>query len=109
MSATTDSETSVKFDMENKPGISNLINIYVSLSEMSISEVEEKFKDSNYGNFKKEVANLVVDKISKIQDKYNEIINSEELDKILDCGREKTRKIAKIKYLEVKEKVGLGR
>ena len=109
MSATTDSETSVKFDMENKPGISNLVNIYSVISRLSIEEIEDKFKDSNYGNFKKEVADVVVNHISKIQDKYNELINSNEIDKILDDGRDKTREIAKNKYLEVKEKVGLGR
>ena len=47
--------------------------------------------------------------ISEIQDKYNELINSNEIDKILDDGRDKTREIAKSKYMKVKEKVGLGR
>ena len=109
MSATTDSDMSIKFDMENKPGISNLINIYASLSGLSVSEIEEKFEGYNYGGFKKEVADLVVNHIKGIQDKYYEIINSDILDKILDEGRDKTLEIAKKKYLEVKEKVGLGR
>ena len=109
MSATTDSETIIKFDQENKPGISNLINIYSSLTGMNISDIEDKFKDSNYGAFKKEVANIVCDEIKKIQDRYDEIINSKELDMILDKGIEKTRKIAKKKYEIMKERMGLGR
>lgn len=109
MSATTDSEMSIKFDMENKPGISNLINIYASLSGLSVSEIEEKFEGYNYGTFKKEVADLVVNHVKGIQDKYYEIINNDILDKILDEGRDKTLEIARKKYLEVKEKVGLGR
>lgn len=109
MSATTDSETIIKFDQENKPGISNLINIYSSLTGMNISDIEDKFKDSNYGTFKKEVANIVCDEIKKIQDRYDEIINSKELDMILDKGIEKTRKIAKKKYEIMKERMGLGR
>ncbi len=109
MSATTDSEMSIKFDMENKPGISNLINIYSSLSGLDYAEIEEKFSGFNYGNFKKEVADLVVSHVEEIQNKYNEIINSDIIDKILDEGRDKTLEIAKSKYLEVKEKVGLGR
>ena len=109
MSATTDSEMNVKYDMENKPGISNLINIYASLSGMKIEEIESKFEGYNYGNFKKEVADLVVSHVEKIQNKYNEIINSDIIDKILDEGISKAREIAKNKYLEVKEKVGLGR
>ena len=109
MSATTDSEMEVRFDPENKPGISNLINIFSSLSGVSIEEVEKEFKDSNYGSFKKAVADLVVDHITKIQEKYESVMNSDVIDKILDEGISKTREIAKNKYLEVKEKVGLGR
>lgn len=109
MSATTDSDMKVVYDKENKPGISNLINIYAAISNLTIEEVENKFQDSNYGNFKKEVADLVVEELTAIQSKYNEIINSEELDKILDEGRDKTTKIAKEKYEEVRSKIGLGR
>ena len=74
MRATTDSDGIIKFDPENKPGISNLINIYSSLTNKSIEEIENEFKDSNYGNFKKQVADVVVEEISKIQKRYNEYI-----------------------------------
>ena len=63
MSATTDSDMLVKYDKENKPGISNLISIYSALKNISIEEVEEEFKDSNYGNFKRAVADIVVEAI----------------------------------------------
>lgn len=106
--ATTDSEMLVKFDPENKPGISNLINIYSALTNKKINEVEEIFKDKNYGEFKKAVADVVVNELIKIQDKYNQFLNSEQLDIILKKGSEETRKIAKIKYEEMKRKVGLG-
>ena len=109
MSATTDSDMLVKFDKENKPGISNLISIYASLKNMEIEEVEELFKDSNYGNFKKCVADVVVEELTKIQNKYNEIINSDIIDKILDENIEKVRRIAKEKYDLVKEKISIGR
>ncbi len=109
MSATTDSVGRINFDPENQPGISNLINIYISLSGLSKDEVVDKFADSNYGSFKKEVADLVVEEIGKIQDKYNELINSEKLDKILDEGIEKTKEIARVKYELMKNKIGLRR
>ena len=109
MSATTDSEMSIKFDPENKPGISNLINIYSALTSKTHEEIESYFDGKNYGEFKREVADVVCNKIKEIQDKYNEIINSEQLDRILDEGREKTRKIAKAKLDLMKEKVGLIR
>ena len=108
-SAVTDSEGKIYFDPENKPGISNLLTIYSALSKMSIKEVEEKFKDSNYGNFKKEVANIIVSTLTTIQEKYNDLINSSKLDEILDKGKEITNKIAKQKYEEVIKKVGLNR
>ena len=108
MGATTDSEMLVKFDPENKPGISNLINIFSALTNKKINEVEEIFKDKNYGEFKKAVADIVVNELIKIQDKYNQFLNSEQLDIILKKGSEETRKIAKIKYEEMKRKVGLG-
>ena len=109
MSAVTDSESKVYYDLVNKPGISNLLTIYSSLKEISIKETEEHFKDYNYGNLKKEVADLVVEKLSIIQEKYNNLINSEELDKILDNGKDITNVIAKKKLEEVFNKVGLGR
>ena len=108
MSATTDSDNYIKFDVEDKPGISNLINIYASLSGINIQEVEEKFKDSNYGEFKKEVANLVVEKVSTIQEKYNELLKSDKLEEILNDGIEAVRPMAKKKYEIMKQKLGLG-
>ncbi len=109
MSAVTDSEGKVYYDIENKPGISNLLTIYSCLKEISIEDTCTYFKDSNYGNLKKEVADVVVEKLNEIKKKYNEIINSSELDKILDDGHKKVEEIAKLKYEEVRKKVGLGR
>lgn len=108
-SAVTDSESKIYYDTENKPGISNLLVIYASLKDISLKEAEKHFKDYNYGNFKIEVANTLNEKLSTIQNKYQEIINTGEIDKILDKGREVTEKIAKEKYNEVINKVGLGR
>ncbi|MCI9434506.1 MAG: tryptophan--tRNA ligase [Bacilli bacterium] len=109
MSATTDSDTIIKFDPINKPGISNLINIYASLSNKKIDEVEKLFVDKKYGELKKEVADLVIAELTKIQSRYYELINSKELDQILDDGIKFTSEIAKKKYEEMKNKMGLHR
>ncbi len=109
MGATTDSGMEIKYDPENKPGVSNLINIYVSLSGKTIKEVEEMFKDKKYGELKKEVADLVVNEVLDIQKKYNEIINSDEINKILDDGIKYTCEIAKKKFELMKNKMGLHR
>ena len=109
MSAVTDSEGKVYYDEENKPGISNLLTIYSSIKGISLKETEKYFKDYNYGSLKKEVADILVEKLTDIQNKYNEIINSNMLDEILDEGARITNEYAKKKYEEVKNKVGLGR
>lgn len=108
-SATTDSEMNVKFDEENKPGISNLINIVISLTDQTKEEVENMFVGKNYGEFKQYVASIVCDKLSKIQERYKELINSDELTKILDEGATKVRKIAKEKYEQMRIKMGVVR
>ena len=106
MRATTDSDMKVIYDEENKPGISNLINIYRSLTNKEIKEVEEEFSNSNYGEFKKKVADVVVSEVGKIQEKYNEILNSNIIDEILKDGANKTRVYAKAKLDAVKRKIG---
>lgn len=108
MSAVTDSENKVYYDTENKPGISNLLTIYSSLSNKTIEAVEEQFKETNYGSLKKEVANLVVATLIEIQKKYEELINSDTIEKILEQGKNKTEKLAKEKYESILKKIGLG-
>lgn len=109
MGATTDSDCLIKFDPENKPGISNLINICVAITGLSIKEIEEKFEEKNYGEFKKYVADIVVEEIEGIQNRYFELINSSKLDEILDENIKITREIAKNKFMMMKEKIGLYR
>lgn len=109
MSATTDSDMIIKYDPENKPGISNLINIYSSLTDKTIDEVEKEFINKNYGEFKKAVSDVVVKLLSQIQNEYQKYVNSELIDNILQKGIEKTLIEAKKKYEEVKNKVGFIR
>jgi tryptophanyl-tRNA synthetase len=109
MGATTDSDTVIKFDLENKPGISNLINIYSSLTDMKIKDVEVLFKDYRYGDFKKAVADKVIEVVLPIQEKYYKFLNGSEIDEILDKGKVITSKIAKEKVNLIKKEVGLHR
>ncbi len=109
MSATTDSDNEIKFDPINKPGISNLINIYASLSDLSKEEVEKHFKDFNYGEFKKEVADKVVSELAMIQEKYYKILESDYLDELLNKGKETNINTSKEIYESMKKLIGLGR
>jgi tryptophanyl-tRNA synthetase len=107
MSAKTDSESIVKYDIDNKPGISNLMTILSVLSGMSFKEIEEKHKESNYGTFKKEVADIVVKQVEEIQKRYNEVRCGGELIDILKEGANKARKVAKAKLDKVKSIHGI--
>ena len=108
MRATTDLGSDIYYNKEEKPGISNLLTIYASLKNISIEEAEEHFKDCHrYGDFKKEVASVVVEEISKIQEKYNEIINSNLIDEVLKDGAIRAKKVAKSVLTRVQKTVGL--
>lgn len=107
MGATTDSDCDIRFDPENKPGISNLINICVAITGKRVEEIEAMFQGKNYGEFKKYVADVVVEEVRGIQERYYDIINSGKLDSILNENLEITREIAKKKFMLMKERMGL--
>ena len=108
-SAVTDSEGVVKFDRENKPGVSNLLSIYSILSGESMESLEAKYEGKGYGDFKSDLANVVVDALKPIQEKYKELMNSTELDDILDEGAEKASKVAGKMIKKMENAMGLGR
>ena len=108
MSAVTDLGSDIYYDPENKPGISNLIQIYASLKDISIEETENIFKDCHkYGEFKKAVADVVVDVLAPFQEKYKEVLASGKIDEILNEGAKRASYIANKTLLKVKKTVGL--
>jgi len=108
-SAVTDSDGIIKFDKDNKPGISNLLTIYSSLTNKSIKELETQYENEGYGTFKIDLSEVVKDFLVHFQEKYNEFYNSDRLDDILDQGRDKAQK-ASFKTLKKMERaMGLGR
>ncbi len=109
MSAITDSESSIKYDIKNKPGISNLLSIFSIISNISIKDLESQFVNSNYGEFKKALADELVDFITSIQKRFVEIRNSQQLDDILDQGAITANNIGSRKIKKVYKKVGLLR
>ena len=109
MKATTDSENTIKYDEENKPGISNLLNIASLISGKSINDLESEFSGKGYGEFKKYVAEITANHISTIQEKYNKILNSSKLNDILDNGINRSKELAKAKFEFMKKQVGLSR
>jgi len=107
--AVTDSDGVVKYDKENKPGVSNLLDIYASCTGESIEALEEKYEGKSYGDFKKGVSTAVIDLLEPIQKRYNELIDSDELDDILDDGADKASEVAEKVLTKAKDAMGLGR
>ncbi len=108
-SAVTDSDTVIKFDVKKKPGISNLLTIYSSLTLEPIKELEQKYKEKSYSVFKADLAEIVADALRPIQQRYFEFINNPKLDEILDQGAERARLIASRKIEKVFKRLGMGR
>ncbi len=107
--AQTDSDGCVRYDKETKPGISNLMGIYNAVTGKSFEEIETIYSGQGYGTFKKDVAELLVDTLAPIQERYHELVNSPELDQILDLGAEKARAKASETYRNVELAMGLYR
>jgi tryptophanyl-tRNA synthetase len=108
-SAVTDSEGIVKFDKENRPGISNLISIYSILAKKSISEIEGLYEGKGYGDFKADLAQVVVNEFEPIQNRYRELMESTYLDEVLDKGAEKANTVASKMVKKMENAMGLGR
>ncbi|OBX05415.1 tryptophan--tRNA ligase [Gallibacterium genomosp. 3] len=107
--AVTDSEEPprVKFDIENKPGVSNLLSILSAITDKSIPELEAEFEGKMYGHLKNAVAEEVSSMLTQLQERYYHYRNNEELlNKILHEGAEKARAKAKETLDQVYQAVG---
>ncbi|WP_121104899.1 tryptophan--tRNA ligase [Helicobacter pylori] len=103
--AATDSMGAIAFD-EKREGIFNLLNIYMLLSNESPEKIEERFKNKGYGDFKKELAEVMIQALKPIQERYKEI-SDDEVKAVLNCGVEKARPLARATYQKAKELMGL--
>ena len=106
--AVTDSENEVRFNPETKPGVSNLMQIYSSITSKTMQEIEKEFEGHGYGDFKTKVAEAVIEKLEPIQKKYKEILdNPKYLEEIYTKGAESARKLASETLNMVKRKIGI--
>lgn len=108
MRATTDSEGSIRFDREEKPGISNLITIYSAFSGKNIPTIEKEYERCGYGTFKKDLIEITVNALEPIKEKFSDIRNSSELKATLKEGAERAKAIADSVLARVKNNFGLG-
>lgn len=106
MRAVTDSGSEIKYDVKNKPAISNLLTIYSCLANKNVKEIEKKYQDKGYGDFKKDLAEVVVNFLQDFQDKYNSISDKKVLE-ILENGKGKAQEIANKTLEKVRRAVGV--
>ena len=104
----TDSENIVRYDEENKPGISNLIEIYSAITGSTKEDIEKEFAGKGYGEFKTAVANCVIEELKPLQEKYKELkSNPDYLEKIYKEGAEKAYQVAHKTLEDVYKKIGM--
>ena len=109
-SAVTDTGREVQFNESEKPGISNLLTIYSALTGETISQIESKYVDKGYGDFKKDVADVVIGFVEPFKKRTDEIMSDKsELERILKVGAEKAGHVAQETLQRVYDAVGFIR
>jgi len=108
MRSTTDSDGEIRYDLENKPGVSNLLSIYSAFTGKNIASLEKTYAGQGYGTLKKDLVEITVDALRPIREKFMEIRGSTELKDALKDGANRANTIAEITMARVKERFGLG-
>lgn len=107
-SAVTDSEAVVRHDRAQKPGVSNLLEIYAAVTSVTVAEAEQQFSGEGYGTFKNAVAEAVIDLLTPIAARYDELAaDPAEVERTLAHGAEQARAIAAPTLAKAKEAMGL--
>jgi tryptophanyl-tRNA synthetase len=106
-SAVTDTGREIVFDPEHKPGVSNLLTIYSSLTGTAISDLEARYEGAGYGDLKKDLAEVVVEFIRPIQERTRAYLDDPaQLDKLLAVGAEKARAVSSVTLRQVYDRIG---
>ncbi len=107
-SAVTDTGREIVFDPERKPGVSNLLTIYSSLTGTPIDELAARYTGKGYGDLKKDLADVVVEFIRPIQERTKAYLDDPaQLDKLLAIGAEKARAVSSVTLRRVYDRIGL--
>ena len=95
------------FDPVEKPGVSNLLTIFSALSGQGVDEIESAYAGKGYGDFKADLADLVVEFVTPVQEKVRHYLDdTEALDAVLAAGGERARGVAVATMELVRERVG---
>lgn len=107
MKAVTDSGNSIEAS-PNKPALTNLLHIYATATDKTVSSIEKQYEGQGYGQFKADLADIISNLVQDLQSKFNDLMNDPAvLPQVLESGREKASELAVTKLEEVKERIGL--
>lgn len=107
--AVTDSENTVVFDPENKPGVANLMSIMSALTGRTMDDISAEYSGQGYGKFKDAVADAVIATLEPIQNEYERIsADKAYLQQVMDSGKERASAIAHRTMLKVRKKLGIA-
>ncbi|MFI1649399.1 tryptophan--tRNA ligase [Streptomyces avidinii] len=107
-SAVTDTEAEIRFDPEKKPGVSNLLTIFSTLTGETITELEAKYEGKGYGALKTDLAGVMVDFVTPFKQRTQEYLDDPEtLDSLLAKGAEKARAVAAETLAQAYDRLGL--
>lgn len=107
-SAVTDSSGVIEYNSTEKPGISNLLTIYSAFTNEPIATLVEKYQGIGYGQFKSDLAEAIVTVLEPIQQRYAELLTSQQLDQILEEGAQKANAIANKTLRKMEKAIGFG-
>lgn len=107
-SAVTDTIGAVNYDPENQPAITNLINIYARFSGLTPEQIVADYQGKGYGDFKGDVAETIVSVLEPIQDRYHQLLQSDELDEILAHGAIQANEIANATLARIEDAIGFN-
>ncbi len=105
-SAVTDSDPEVRYDLEAKPGISNLLEIMAACTGRTIGDLADEYAAGGYGSFKDAVAEAVIEELAPFKPRYMELSNAD-VRAVLHDGGEKARELAHPYQREVRKAVGI--
>jgi tryptophanyl-tRNA synthetase len=106
-SAVTDTDTVIRYDAENKPGVSNLLTIYSTLTGKSVAELERDYEGKMYGALKTDLAEIMVEFVTPFRERTQQYLDDPEtLDAILAKGAEKARAVAAETLAQAYDRVG---
>ncbi|QMW65650.1 tryptophan--tRNA ligase [Mumia sp. ZJ1417] len=109
-SAVTDSDGEVRFDAEEKPGVSNLLSIYAALTGRAVDDIAAQYAGRGYGAFKVDLSEIVSDFVTPLRERTNALLEDKgELDAILRDGAQRAREVASKTLGDVYDRVGFVR